>query len=645
MKKFFLFLLVYSIPLFGANSFWQELIEVQNKFFSKNSILTMISVDGNITKALDENRTSSLFEERIHAYEGLVIKLKNEPYTLEKRNNPFYDPKKNEKEINTLLLKIDSNRKLGYLQAVKRDKLKLQTLKLKGEIYQFLLYLADKWTNIDEQTLIEKIEKTSKAVKENIPIKDIISTYEEIAPKKGTIVSQTKKNFFELAKNYYFFDTFLDYLRVNAKILTYHSIASELQLDDLITYINKQPLFAKANTYLRYLKLDVGRLVLFLFIILFFWMLNYLVYKKLYNYFKSKILQDEDESDDILIDNLDRIRRPVSLLINGIGLQLALEVVNYPQPLSDKTTLFFHLFFIAIVAYILMQLIENIFFVYFQHQRLKNNKELRAELVNLMLSITKIIIFLGALLIAFVKMGVNITGLLASLGIGGLAVALAAQTTLSNFFGLLKIIFDESFSQGDWISTNDVEGTVVEIGFISTKIRTFDNALITVPNAELANKPLKNWNKRTIGRRIKMHLGVTYGAKRENIKSAIDEITQMLKDHPGIISPEKIDKRSMRKRYKESGKFLSMEDKLGIKSTMLVYLDKFSDSSIDILIYTFTKTTNWQDWLDIKEDLLYKVWQILEKHDLEFAFPSQTLYFDKENISENLSIIENKKLL
>ncbi len=645
MKKISLFLLLFYLPLFSATSFWQELIEIENKFFSKKSVLMMISVDDNITKTLDENKTSTLLEERIHAYEGLLIKLKNEPYSLQKRNNPFYDPKKSEKEINTLLLKIDSNRKMGYLQAVKRDKIRLQTLKIKSEIYQFLLFLAQKWTNIDEKNLIRKIDKTTKIVKENIPIKDLISTYEEVAPKKGTVSSQIKENFFELAKNYYFFDTFLEYLRINAKMLTYRSIASELQLDDLITYINEQPLFAKANTYLRYLKLDVGRVVLFLLIIIFFWMLNYLIYKKLYNYFKSKILQEEDESDDILIDNLDRIRRPVSLLINGIGLQLALEVVKYPQPLSEKTTLFFHLFFIAIIAYILMQLIENIFFVYFQHQRLKNNKELRAELVNLMLSITKVIIFLGALLIAFVKMGVNITGLLASLGIGGLAVALAAQTTLSNFFGLLKIIFDESFSQGDWISTNDIEGTVVEIGFISTKVRTFDNALITVPNAELANKPLKNWNKRTIGRRIKMHIGVTYGSKRENVKAAIDEIAKMLKDHPGIISPEKIDKRSMRKRYKDSGKFLSMEDKLGIKSTMLVYLDKFSDSSIDILIYTFTKTTNWQDWLEIKEDLLYKIWSILEEHNLEFAFPSQTLYFDKENVSQNLDLLEDKKLL
>ena len=645
MKKVFIFLFFGYVSLFGENSFWQNLIETENKFFSKNSILEMISVDDNLTKRVDENKTTSILEERIHAYEGLVIKLKNEPYTLEKHNNSFYNPKKSQKEINTLLLKIDSNRKMGYLQAVKRDKIRVQTLKLKGEIYKFLLYLADNWTNIDNKTLIEKIEQTSKFIDKNIPIKDIVAAYEEVAAKKGAISSQIKSNFFELAKHYYFFETFLDYLRINATMLTYRSIASELQLDDLITYINKQPLFSKANIYLRYLKLDVGRLVLFLFIILFFWMLNYLVYKRLYNYFKSKILQEEDESDDILIDNLDRIRRPVSLLINGIGLQLALEVVKYPQPLSEKTNLFFHIFFIAVIAYILMQLIENIFFVYFQHQKLKNNKEIRAELVNLMLSITKVVIFLGAILMALVKMGVNITGLLASLGIGGLAVALAAQTTLSNFFGLLKIIFDESFSQGDWIATNDVEGTVVEIGFISTKIRTFDNALITVPNAELANKPLKNWNKRTIGRRIKMHLGVTYGSKMQNLKSAIDEITQMLKDHPGIISPEKIDKRSMRKRYKESGKFLSMEDKLGIKSTMLVYLDRFSDSSIDILIYTFTKTTNWQDWLEIKEDLLFKIWRILQKHELEFAFPSQTLYVDKENISSTLEEIKNKKAL
>ena len=103
----------------------------------------------------------------------------------------------------------------------------------------------------------------------------------------------------------------------------------------------------------------------------------------------------------------------------------------------------------------------------------------------------------------------------------------------------------------------------------------------------------------------------------------------MLLNHQGISTSEKIDKHKIARSYRRSNKFVSIDNKLGIKSTMLVYLDKFSESSIDILIYTFSKTTNWKEWLEIKQDILYKIWEILENNNLEFAFPSQTIYMDK----------------
>jgi len=266
---------------------------------------------------------------------------------------------------------------------------------------------------------------------------------------------------------------------------------------------------------------------------------------------------------------------------------------------------------------------------------------MRRELVNLVISVLKITVVTIALFMLLVKMGVNITGLLASLGIGGLAIALAAQNTLSNFFGLLKIIFDNSFSQGDWIETKDVEGTVVEIGFISTFVRTFDNALITVPNATLANTPLKNWSKRTVGRRIKMHLGVTYGSKRESLTKALEEIESMLLSHPDIATAQKIDTGLIRRQTRREKKLVSAEDKYGVKTTLLVYLDEFAESSVNILVYAFTKTTKWEEWLAVKQDVLLKIWEILERNGLEFAFPSESLYFDPKNIEESFKRLES----
>ncbi len=638
MKRVFFLLLFFTGLLFGGMHFWQNITEVENNFFQKENILKIIN-EGNLTKALDENQTSTQMDEKFHAFEGIIILLKNEPYSLDKNSTSFFDPKQSDTKINQLKLRIESNRKYGYLQAVKRDKIILQTLQIKRNIFQFFHYLADNWTQLEQKSLIEYIAKNRQELKK-VPIKDIITMYKEVEKQKGTVAKQVQKNFFNFAKHYYFFDSFLDYLTINAKLLTYHSIANELQLDNLINYINKQTFFAKTNVYLRYLKTDAGRIILFVGIILFFWLLNYLIYKRLYHYFRSRILRTEDDVDDILIENLNQIRKPVFFLINGIGIELALEVLKYPQPLSDRINLFFYLFFIIIIAYIMMKLVENIFFAYFNHRNASHNKALRGELLNLMLSVAKVLIFLAASIITMIKLGVNITGLLTSLGIGGLAVALAAQTTLSNFFGLLKIVFDESFSQGDWIATKDVEGTVVEIGFISTKIRTFDNALITVPNSELANTPLKNWSRRTIGRRIKMHIGVTYNAKKENLQQAIVQIDKMLKAHPGIVTVEKIDQRSLKKRYKTEGKFVSTDDKFGIKTTHLVYFDQFSASSMDILIYVFTNSIQWEEWLQIKQDVLYKIWEIIENNDLEFAFPSQTLYFDPNNIASSAKEIQ-----
>ncbi len=628
MKRFIILFTILTTSLLASNSFWKKLINIENSYFNKITILELMEKDTNKTNSIDNNETSSLLDKQFNSFSSLVNLLKNNPYSLDLNKTIYIDMAKSSREIRNLTLKIDTNRKYGYTQAVSRDKIKLQSLQLKQQIYNFFTYIAQNWTLLDEDTLKKYISDSQKQLHGTIDIQKSIKLYLSINNQTNSMAQNIKNNFFTLSKDYYFFDSFLNYLQLNINIFNYRSLSNQLKLDNLIDYINQKSISKDANLYLRYLKIDTGRLFLFFIVILLFIIFNYLIYRKLYNYFKAKILEVEDETDDILIANLNRIRIPISLLINGIGLQLALEILDYPNSLDDKTHLYFSLFFIVVIAYIAMQIIENIFFIYFHHSN-KKNITLRTELINLILSVSKFIILLIAVLVSFVKMGINISGVIASLGIGGLAVALAAKDTLSNFFGLIKIIFDESFSQGDWIKTDDVEGTVIEIGFISTKIRTFDNAMITVPNEKLANTSLKNWSRRTIGRRIKLYIGVTYNSNPKDIQNAINNINEMLFNHNGISTPEKIDEKEITRHYRRSNKFVSLDNKLGIKSTMMVYLDKFSDSSIDILIYTFTKTTSWQEWLEIKQDILYKIWEILENNNLEFAFPSQSIYLEK----------------
>ena len=123
-----------------------------------------------------------------------------------------------------------------------------------------------------------------------------------------------------------------------------------------------------------------------------------------------------------------------------------------------------------------------------------------------------------------------------------------------------------------------------------------------------------------------MTLGVKYNSKAKDLSAAVEEIRQMLQEHKGIAS----ERTSYEVRSRKSPKLVSKEDELGVKRTLLVYLDEFSDSSINILVYCFSKTTVWNEWLETKEDVMYKIMNILEKNSLEFAFPSLSLYQEKE---------------
>jgi MscS family membrane protein len=619
----------------ASDSFWQKLLLIEKNFFNSENIISLLQQDSNQSILLDKNETSLLLDNQFEAFSSLIALLKKNPYALDVNETIFFDKEKTNQKIRDLRLKIQTNQRYGYTLAVQRDTIKLTSLELREQIYDFFKYLAKNWTVLNQKDIQKYIEQNHQILKSKVKIEEWSRLYKTLKGQSGTIPQQITNNFLILAQDYYFFDSFLSYLTLNSSSLNYHSLSSRLKIDNLIAYINQQLFAQKSNLYLRYFKLDMGRVILFILVILLFVFLNYLLYRRLYFYFQSKILKEKDENDDILLENLKKIRLPVSLFINGIGLKLALEVLDYPNNLSERTNLYFALFFIILLAYIAMQIIENLFFIYFHHTT-KRNLTLRTELINLMLSVSKALILLVALIVILLKLDINVSGVIASLGIGGLAVALAAKDTLSNFFGLLKIIFDESFSQGDWIETSDVEGTVVEIGFISTKIRTFDNAMITVPNEKLANTSIKNWSRRKVGRRIKFYVGVTYSSNLADVQNAINDINDMLIAHEGISTSEKINTKELKRHYRHKNRLVSLDNKLGIKSTLLVYLDKFSDSSIDILIYSFSKTTNWQEWLEVKQDVLYKVWEILEKNRLEFAFPSQSIYIEKSETDKEL---------
>jgi MscS family membrane protein len=628
MKFLLLILFTFFSLLHAQELFWDKVQNIENEFYSIKNISVK---DHNASKTLLDGDKSVLVDKKFALFNELVNILKSKPYEIEQGSKDFYDPKNFYTIQSKLNAKIAVNKEHGYSLAVLRDSLALENLHVKKHTFDFINNISKNWMNYDNnttQTLIQDERDWLETISIKTYQKNSLFQSIDVNTSMGLAISN---NYKALNKNYNFFHDFLYFLYSNPNVIFYENIVSKLNLVSIINNINKTKIAESVNIYLRYINLDIGRIILFVFIIIFFGLLNYAIYHYMYGFAKGLILKNSDDIDDLLLSNLELIRKPLLFLLLSFGFEIGLEILLYPTVFEEKDP-YFYVMYLVVIVYILISLADNFFFELFLMRKNRKNIEVRKELLNLMISIVKAIIIIVAVLLFLIKIEVNITGILASLGIGGLAVALAAQNTLSNFFGLVKIIVDNSFSQGDWIVSTEIEGSVVEIGFISTKIRTFDNALITVPNAILANNSLKNWNRRSMGRRIKMHIGVGYNSKREDLQKAIYEIDNMLRMHSGIA----VDVNNYEiKRKRKERKLVSTEDLYGIKSTLLVYLDKFSDSSIDVLIYAFTNTTNWQEWLEIKQDVYFKIWQILEENNLDFAYPSQSIYFEKENINES----------
>jgi MscS family membrane protein len=324
--------------------------------------------------------------------------------------------------------------------------------------------------------------------------------------------------------------------------------------------------------------------------------------------------------DDGKVENMEivfvSLHKPILYLVLFFGIDLAMNALLYKTEYKASIEHLIYIIYSGLYVYLLFNLIDSVVTAQF-YMADKRHKDYNKELILLLSKTLKGLVVLLALTFILSHYGINITAIVSTLGIGGLAFAMAAKDSLSNFFGGLNIMIDRIFKMGDWIKVDKVEGTVVEIGLRSTTIRTFDNALITMPNSLVSTASVLNWNRRSVGRRIKMYVGVTYESNMDDIRQALEDIKQMLEDHPGVASPKEshISKQAR-------NRFLSYEDAHGIKSTQLVFLDRYNEFSIDILIYCFSKTVIWSEWLEVKQDVLFKIAEILEKNNLSFAYPT-----------------------
>ena len=217
--------------------------------------------------------------------------------------------------------------------------------------------------------------------------------------------------------------------------------------------------------------------------------------------------------------------------------------------------------------------------------------EIDDVLIPLVCKILKVIVTILGILFIAEAYGLESTSVLTTLGIGGLAVAMAARDTIANLFGSITVLFDRPFRIGDWICVGDIDGTVERVGFRSTRVRTFYNSVISIPNSRLVDTHVDNYGQREY-RRIKTQVSVTYDTPPDKIEAFCEGIRELIRLHPYT-----------RKDYYH------------------VYLNQFASSSLDILLYTFVKVPDWATELRERHRLFLDIIRLAERMDIEFAFP------------------------
>jgi len=612
-KLFFKILLLLMLPVF----LYSENVKEESISLTKN----------NVTK--NQNSIERQIQEQNKLLEEVVKNINNEKYL-----NLTIDKKTYKKEINLLTNKININKIQKNNLAVIRDELKKEYLKQKynyeltlKNISQAKLEYKDKkyFENLIKSNL-KSLEKSQQLLDKNI------LTYENESKNKNTVSDTFSENYVELHNQTHVQAFVLEHLLDNmSSFRKTNFFIDEFNLQYLVNKIDSIYGISFISGLTSYhLKFSIGQIVVVVFIISILRLLNLKIISLIANLIARFFVRSKDADSESIRQYLKiSIDTPLKYSLYLLGIQISVFILVDDPVLIETIMPWINTTYMALLTWGLYTILNNSINIY-AHTLLDKYPNVRKEMIVFILRIIKIILILLVVLFLFTQLGIDIKAIAASLGVGGIAIALASKDTLANFFSSLNIMTDNSFSQGDWIKTSDVEGTVVDIRMRTTRIRTFDNAMITVPNTQLANTPIINWSKRKIGRRIKMTLGITYTSKMEDIVNLKNDIRNMLNNHPDIAS-SKNEEVNHSKRFEA----IKKEDLQGIKKTLLVYIDAYGNSSIDILIYCFTKSPEWENWLTSKEDVIVKIEALVKKNNCDFAFPTQTIFV--KNDSEVLS--------
>ena len=340
--------------------------------------------------------------------------------------------------------------------------------------------------------------------------------------------------------------------------------------------------------------INASEIIIGLLIFLFFYVLRRLFARFLINRISKLVNKTSNTIDNTVVEV---IEGPLKFLPVVLGFFIASSYIDFSIEIKGFIDLLNRTFITIFIFWLLHQLIIPFSFI------IKNFEDkISKPLVDWTLRGLKIIIFVLGIVAVLELWGIKVGPVIAGLGLFGVAVALGAQDLFKNLISGIMILMEGRFTVGDVILVSgEVEGVVEQIGFRSTLVRRFDSTPVMVPNYKFAEQSVTNYTRRH-HRRIRWLIGLEYKTTISQLKLIRDQITNLIKENNDFAKNE------------NSGYF--------------VRVDSFSESSIDMLVQTFTVTNDWGEYLKIKEDLAVKIIEIVESNNGSFAFPSQSLYVE-----------------
>ena len=353
------------------------------------------------------------------------------------------------------------------------------------------------------------------------------------------------------------------------------------QMQDFINYITS---------------IQIVDILIALFIIIFF-----KIFSSTFSYIIVKMFKFKTKNKAHIKENA--FYNPLRIFFTILGVYLGILFLKKPLNITNEIMSIITKIFEIIVTFAFAKGLASSFRTgssLVKRLRKTLNTKLDDNMFEFMLKVVRVIIYVIAVFIVIAILGINLNGLVAGLGIGGIIVTLAAQDTAKNLFGGLIIFIDKPFNVGDWVQFNSFEGTIEDITFRSTRIRTFENSVVNVPNSIISNASVINWSKME-SRRYKVNIKIDLETPVEKLQKLKTRVEEMLYNRENILD-----------------------------DSTIVRFDGIDENGINMLVYTYTNSTGYSSYLKEVEGINYKIIKILDEENIKVAHDTHDVYLQNQ---------------